>query len=307
MRYSDKTVKELLDQINTDPKGHHLVYTKSEFSWSQLVHWLKKHYELVSVTDGKQVMALNSGLFKHTIACLDFHKDLPKTLLGKQSQVGALIRVKDKSSKVSLQVATLVEHNREDIVNALIEKLGEKRIQVEPRAVSYGIDNMDANSLIHLLDFIGLRDGGLVSYNAVVYEVSEFENNAFALQDALLALDRTKVNIEFNGLISTNAPHKILATLTTLTKRILQALQANSMGANANQLASKCGCSPGAAMNAIKKIKAPGFEPVRVALLYNTLIGLTLQLQRKHSTVTLPEEMKLSLFKYLCDSGYTGT
>jgi hypothetical protein len=313
MRTKNSKISDLLAQARLGASGQAnvtLAYFEDQFVLDQVILKLEKEFEVRQFGDDLEEYKLTKkGLFKKAVGLVNYSPELIEHLRAKRPGVATIIIVNDdqlKGEGPSVCLA-LKAHAGADMQTAFTNWAAKRGFAVDPAAIAFGLDNLTPDELKGLLDYVAMRDDGFVSLPAIQKEFELFEGNIFHLMDSLLFANRWGMEKELDTLLQNNVPHRILASLTTQTRTLMEALQGKKGRASAAAVAEVVEKKEQTIRMAYEKINSAHFNEVRLVLLYNALIGLTLQLRRTIPEITPNETMRMALLQYFVHAGYAGT
>lgn len=309
MYYTDVDIKNILDDLRNNPQGLQFVNAESHFMWDQLVRKMGRDFEIHYLDDIPSLFNANAGLFKPNVYIIKWTKgiqdDFDKFTRKYPLKVRLIIRMTDSDDDDGneLRLKWLRNHNQEDMINAFLKWLADRGARAERGAIEVLLNTLTADEIKNMLDYVALRDDGLVTEAAIRAEMQTSEENIFQLQEDLIFGRKDQMLHQLDLLLEKSVPLQILASLTTQTRRIMQAMQAKEAKATAEQLAEVAGMSPGYARRCLDMTRNPFFKSPNSVLLFNALIGLRMQIIGSGDPL---ETLRIGLLKYIVDVGYAG-
>ncbi|MCW6598695.1 hypothetical protein [Yersinia ruckeri] len=310
MYYSDVDIRNILEELRNSPSSLQYLNAESQFMWDQLMRKMTREFEIHTLETVPELFNANTGLFKPNVYIInwypDIETDLEKFTAKYSIRSRVILRLTDANDndKNELRIKWLRNHNTEEMINAFLTWLGDRGARAERGAIEILLKHYSADEIKNLLDFIALRDDNLVTEAAVVLEMDQQEENIFLMQEHLIYGRKYQMLEQYDLLLEKNPPLRVVASLLTQTRRIMQAIQAKRAGASAEQLAEITKISPNYARRCLDTVKNPFFKEVNAVLLFNTLIGLKESLMT--SSQNEDEVLRTGLLRYIASTGYAG-
>lgn len=286
----------------------HFVNCDDPFVLSQVRLKLEKEFEVRDLLNVEELRLAKRALFKPSVAFMYFDPDEAEALRATMPQINVIVLVNSDqlSEKLNVQCMGLAAFAGEDLTEAFDRWLLSRGMQADPAAIKFALEKLPPLNLKPTLEMIGFRDNFWISLPAVEAEFEKINGNIFQLLDQLVRNDRFGFMAELDRVLADQVPHQVLASLLTNTQNLMFCLQGKKAGANYKQVAEVTGKSEGAMKNCMDRVRQSWFSEERLLLLYNALVGLTLQLRRRMPEMTDRDTLKFYLLKYMTQSGYAG-
>ncbi|EHM1384058.1 hypothetical protein KFS98_003545 [Salmonella enterica] len=310
MYYSDVDIRNILDELRSNQSSLQYLNAESHFMWDQLMRKMTREFEVHYLDTIPELFNASTGLFKPNVYIInwyaDIEADLEKFTKKYSIRTRVILRLTDEhdDDKNELRIKWLRNHDLDKMVGAFLSWLAERGARAERPAIELLLKHYSADEIKNTLDFIALRDDNLVTEAAVVAEMDQQEENIFLMQEHLIYGRKHQMLEQYELLLEKNPPLKVVASLLTQTRRIMQAIQAKKAGANAEQLAEITKISPNYARRCLDTVKNPFFKEPNAVLLFNTLIGLKESLMS--SSQSSDEILRTGLLRYIASTGYAG-
>ncbi|TPG60099.1 hypothetical protein [Ewingella americana] len=311
MYYNDVDIQTILTTLRSGKTSLQYINAESNFMWDQLTKKMSREFEIKTIDEVASLFGGNTGLFKPAVYIIPWvagiQEEINKFASKYNLSARVIIRLKDEhdDNDDELRLSWLRNHDREQMINAFLKWLQARDAVAERGAINVLLDNYHADEIKIRLDYVALRDDNVVTEAAILLEMGQEEENIFKLQESLIYGRKDQMLEQYNRMCERNPPLKIVASLTTQTRRILQAVQAIQGKASAEQLAEVAQMSPGYARRCMDTARNSFFKPVNSVLLFSALIGI------KHQIITSPESasdvLRIGLLKYITSTGYAGT